>query len=241
MCSILLEKTSIHILQDSIQYQGNEYKCCNTLSETHIMDELLPNSNYITFVFENQLIIYFKKTNEFYLIENDTKITQNNTDDTIGLTLDLILMNINDNQPIIAKVDTGADSTTLRVSSVEIRTNPLNEDTEQVRFVFNEKTYIKNVSGYHTIKTSEGNIEHRPYITLDIKFGDSLINNIDINLSTINGDQYQILAGLNLLQELDYKIDVNEVLTTTHIRNILESIESINNAEDTVTHAEELN
>lgn len=236
--------TLIPIQDDQIQVDFNKVKYNDHIFQ---IDEGLTSASLFTHddkahtavVGENgSVIVYDNGSNKFYLVERHPYEGDhhNKEQETVGLTIEIVLLNVNDNQPFLAKIDTGAAESTLRVNDIHVRNNPLNGETEQVKFTIDNTTYTKDIAKYSAVQTSEGHVQQRPCITLDVKFKQSLHEDVMFNLSQQNNNEYQVLAGVNLIEVLDVHINVKESLT---INDIVEALEPFRKIEEPIVSTEE--
>lgn len=120
-------------------------------------------------------------------------------EDTMGTHTEVILLGLNDNQPIKAKVDTGAGSCSLNAKNIKF-------DEHSVSFDFNNRHYKMGLYAKHDIQTADGGSEIRPVIKLSVRINNESVPDISVNLND-RGELDDFLIGMNLIEKLNVKID----------------------------------
>ena len=120
-------------------------------------------------------------------------------EDTMGTNPDVILLGLNDNQPIKAKVDTGAGSCSLNAKNIK-------SDDHSVSFDFNNRHYKMGLYAKHDIQTADGGSEIRPVIKLSVRINNESVPDVSVNLND-RGQLDDFLIGMNLIEKLNVKID----------------------------------
>ena len=120
-------------------------------------------------------------------------------EDTMGTNPDVILLGLNDNQPIKAKVDTGAGSCSLNAKNIKF-------DDHSVSFDFNNRHYKMGLYAKHDIQTADGGSEIRPVIKLSVRINNESVPDVSVNLND-RGQLDDFLIGMNLIEKLNVKID----------------------------------
>lgn len=120
-------------------------------------------------------------------------------EDTIGTHPEVILLGLNDNQPIKAKVDTGAGSCSLNAKNIKF-------DDYSVSFDFNNRHYKMGLYAKHDIQTADGGSEIRPVIKLSVRINNESVPDVSVNLND-RGQLDDFLIGMNLIEKLNVKID----------------------------------
>ena len=184
----------VEIIKESIILENS------TLLYTHIptIDDI-QNNLPIFQIYESddqKLLVTLDYTDGHYS-PNHSQILEN----VIGTEASAIIMGLNDNKPISAKIDTGADLCSLNVKNIKL-------EHEQVSFDFHNRRYRMNIASNHNINTADGGSELRPSVKLSIKIKDNSINDIMVTLND-RGNLSDFLIGMNCIKKLDMKIDPN--------------------------------
>lgn len=161
----------------------------------------------------------------------------NINDNTIGYQIPVILHGFNGNAPTNAKVDTGAEVSSLHANNVTVTNNT-------VQFDFADKHINMPLAGYQSVKTADSGIEQRPVVKFAVtipKDGtdkDVTLNNISFTLNDRSKMDDRILLGLNFIEAGKFtiasdadkpkKIAENAESKEETINNILQLIESNN-------------
>lgn len=138
------------------------------------------------------------------------KISQEETPEqsaVVGTNIAVIFLGFNDNTEIVGKVDTGAAQTSLGVENIVLSPDVADNDKQNVKFTFNDKTYTMPVAHMQSIQSSDSSVTYRPIVQFSIKFEQQIANDVSVNLHDRTGMPDQLLIGLNLLQEYDLLVD----------------------------------
>lgn len=136
--------------------------------------------------------------------ENDNVDTQ----PKVGLDLDITLVGINGDNPIRAKVDTGAEECSLHAED-------LTEDGDSVSgsgsvsFTFGEYKYKMAVHGHQSVSSADGGTTLRPTIKLGVRIGEDYIPDVIFNLNDRSSMEYPILLGTTFLRTARLVVDPN--------------------------------
>lgn len=120
-------------------------------------------------------------------------------DNTIGYNVEIVLKGFNGNSPVKAKVDSGADLCSLHA-------NNLNVSGNSVAFDFGDKHIQMPMSGYQSVKSSDGGIEQRPVVRFNVEVPkdgtdkDVVINNLEFTLNDRSMMKDRILLGKNFIE-----------------------------------------
>lgn len=136
-----------------------------------------------------------------------------NDDRDIGSKIEVILSTFNHNKPIDAKVDTGAEMSSIRVNNLQV-----NERQGVCSFQFYNKKITMSYDGYQAVNTNE-RTENRPLVkfnvvvpTKDPNSKDIVVSNVQFNLNNVEnrivkGDGYQdLLLGLNFVNAGKFRV-----------------------------------
>jgi RimK family alpha-L-glutamate ligase len=139
--------------------------------------------------------------------ENTEEQPEETNDNFAGETEEVIVKRFNDNKPIEAKVDTGADSCSIHGKDIE-----LSDDEKAVKFEFNDTIYRIPVTRVVTIVKADHEKIRRVVITLDVTFKDKEYKNVDITVANRGNLEFDFLIGKNLLadSEIPVKIEKSE-------------------------------
>ncbi len=106
-----------------------------------------------------------------------------------------------DNFKIKAKIDTGARSSVIQATNIEVYKKSKVSWIKFEVFQSNKKLFMDTkLICYKKIKNSFGDTEVRPVIRLKIQIGDGIWNT-DISLAKRNGLTYPMLIGRNTLNK----------------------------------------
>lgn len=121
----------------------------------------------------------------------------------IGDCVDVIITSIPNSSAMKGKVDTGADVSSIHAEEWSI-------DNGQVTFIcpeLSENKITLPVLEKQAIKSSNGDMEYRPVIELNIKINNQQLTNIMFNLNDRGTMKYPILVGQNILESGGFMID----------------------------------
>ena len=124
-------------------------------------------------------------------------------DNEIGSTVEVRFTNIPGSSPMKGKVDTGADISSLHATEYTILNN-------NITFVCPELSHNKitiPLTTQQQVKSSDGGMEYRPVVTLNVKVNGKLLTNVEFNLNDRGNMEFPILIGKNLLIRGGFKID----------------------------------
>ena len=124
-------------------------------------------------------------------------------DKIVGDVVDVIITSIPNSSPLKGKVDTGADVSSIHAEDWEV-------DNGQVTFncpELSENRISLPVLEKQAIKSSNGDMEYRPVIELNIKVNDQQLTNVMFNLNDRGTMTYPMLVGQNILECGGFMID----------------------------------
>lgn len=119
----------------------------------------------------------------------------------VGLTTELTFVQLGKVVP--AKVDTGATTSSLHAEQWAI-------NGDRVVFksaVFGDGTLTLPLEGTHDVHTSDGGVERRPIVALDIKVGEQLLKAVHFNLNNRSNMDFPVLLGQNALRQGEFTVD----------------------------------
>jgi hypothetical protein len=120
-------------------------------------------------------------------------------DNTIGYKVNVVLKGFNGNSELPAKIDTGADMSSLHANNVKVKGN-------SVEFDFGDRHVTMPLNGYQRVKTADGGIENRPTVKFNVEVPkdgtdkDTVINNLSFTLNDRSEMADRILLGLNFIE-----------------------------------------
>ncbi|MCB1711364.1 MAG: ATP-dependent zinc protease [Candidatus Riesia sp.] len=187
---------------DKITFQDNEYNL-NHQNSTKLFEMSIDKDlGYGILIYESEkdTILKVKKGTEskFILLENVKKV--------IGSQIELILLGFNNNQGIMAKVDTGASFCSLHAT--DISTAPSNfDDGEMVTFTYNNQSYRMPVVNKQSVQNSDGGITYRPVVKFNVSMANKTYEDVLFNLNDRTDMTHEILLGQNLLKQSRVLVD----------------------------------
>lgn len=131
----------------------------------------------------------------------------------IGFEQELIIMGFNANQPVSAKIDTGADMCCLHATDINL-------NGSMVNFTHGDRQYKLPVSNSLTVKQADSNNnESRPVVRLTVNIANNIIKDVEFNLNDRSQMDSPILIGKNLLTKADFIIHTNHQSNTPVAEN----------------------
>lgn len=132
----------------------------------------------------------------------------------IGTKIEIVLSTFNSNEPIDAKVDTGAEMSSIRVNNLKI-----NEQQGVCSFDFYKKNVTMGYEGFQAVKLGD-KTENRPVVTFNVTVPtkdpnsqDMEVKNVKFNLNEvegqeiIKGDGYMdVLLGMNFINAGKFRV-----------------------------------
>jgi hypothetical protein len=121
----------------------------------------------------------------------------------VGDVVDVIVTSIPNSNIMKGKIDTGADVSSLHAEDWSI-------DNGQVTFTcpeLSENKITLPVLEKQAIKSSNGDMEYRPVIQLNIKINNQQLTSIMFNLNDRGTMKYPVLIGQNVLEAGGFMID----------------------------------
>lgn len=146
----------------------------------------------------------------------------------IGYEEQITIHNINNNQPIRCKIDTGADMCSMHAENISV-------NGDEVTFTMNGKQYRMPIAGSQTVKQADSGTEQRPTVRFNVELAGQTISDVEVNLNDRSHMDSPILVGKNLLSKADFTINtygtddgMDESLSTEdwdHIATLFEDVE----------------
>lgn len=176
----------------------------NKANTTMLFEQLLDKDvGYFVQCFEseNDTILKIKcgDVNTFFLVENVKKV--------IGSQIELILLGFNNNQGIMAKVDTGASFCSLHAKDIKTQPATYNNKNEQVTFSYNRQEYRMPIINKQSVQNSDGGITYRPVVKFNVSMSNSTFEEVLFNLNDREDMTHDILLGQNLLKQSRVLVD----------------------------------
>jgi hypothetical protein len=144
-------------------------------------------------------------------VDQYTKIKSEYLDRMIGPIVEVTISGIADNNQIEGKVDTGATTCSIDAQDLEIVPDSFEDGREIVVFTFRDVKYRAVVDHYQTVTTADGT-SNRPVIIVNVMCNDKLIEEVAFNLSDRSTMDYDVLLGMNFLEQTDFLIDPSKPL-----------------------------
>lgn len=149
-------------------------------------------------------------------LEDDEEPVENNKSDheepvkddkpVIGTIEKIIIKYVNDNNPISARIDTGATHSSLHADSIEIL-------GDMVKFRFGDYTYKFPTHRTSRVKTPNNEIkewDRRPVIKVDIIIDEKTITDVELTLSDRGNMKYDLLIGRSTLIAGGFLVDPSD-------------------------------
>lgn len=125
------------------------------------------------------------------------ELLDNAHEQIIGTVTDVVIKHFNDEVPIEARVDTGAN-----VSSIAGEDIKIDKDTNQVSFKFNGTIYKFHLLRIAKIRQADSNeTNERAVIRVDMTVNGTVLHNIELNVNQRSHMKYAILLGRNTLAQ----------------------------------------
>ncbi len=121
----------------------------------------------------------------------------------VGDVVDILITSIPGSNPIKGKIDTGADVSSLHATEWNINDG-------RVTFIapdLSENKITMPVLEKQAVKLSNGNMEYRPVIELNVKINEQQLTNCMFNLNDRGAMTYPVLIGQNVLEAGGFMVD----------------------------------
>ena len=139
------------------------------------------------------------KTETYFMCENVKRV--------IGSQIELILLGFNNNQGIVAKVDTGATFCSLHATNIKTTSSQLSEKDEFVTFEYYNQQYRMPLVNKQSVQNSDGGITYRPVVKFNISMVNKTYEDVLFNLNDRTDMTHEILLGQNLLTQSRVLVD----------------------------------
>lgn len=119
----------------------------------------------------------------------------------IGTVSHVIIKHFNNEEPLEARVDTGAAMSSIHGEDIKI-------DDSSVRFKFKGTIYK-----FHLVRTSKikqvdaDDISERPVIRVDLTVNNQTLRNVEINVTSREDMKYDVLLGRNTLAQAGFLVN----------------------------------
>lgn len=138
-------------------------------------------------------------------MENENK-PASEQDRKVGLSLDITLVGLNGDNPLQAKVDTGAEECSLDAQNVREDTDSIS-GSGTVTFSLGEYQYKMAIHGHQSISSADGGTKNRPTIKVGVRYGEEYIPDVVFNLNDRSSMDYPVLLGVTFLKAAKLVVD----------------------------------
>lgn len=121
----------------------------------------------------------------------------------IGSTVEVRFTNLPGGSALKGKVDTGADVCSLHSSEWKVNNGSVSFKCSEL----SPNVITVPLVDQQAVKSSDGGVEYRPVIELNIRINGKLLNGVLFNLNDRGKMEFPILIGRNALQAGKFKID----------------------------------
>jgi ribosomal protein S6--L-glutamate ligase len=119
----------------------------------------------------------------------------------IGTVSHVIIKHFNNEEPLEARVDTGAAMSSIHGEDIKI-------DDSSVRFKFKGTVYKFHLVRTSKIKQVDANdISERPVIRVDLTVNNQTLRNVEINVTSREDMKYDVLLGRNTLAQAGFLVN----------------------------------
>ena len=195
---------------------------------------------YPDYKFSNMLVLYWEKENltykpkgikfinsniaQKYIFENEEISIENKS--IIPNNVKVEFISIVGSQPLEAKVDTGADISSLHVDELNIKDDKVSFFNKSL----SENIITLPLENIQQVKLSNGTTENRPVISMEIKINDDIIKTVEFNLNDRSEMDFQVLLGKNALDDVLINVVEKEFVDYDIFENII--YEELNEGND---------
>jgi hypothetical protein len=127
-------------------------------------------------------------------------------DQHVGVNIEVQLNGFNGDQPIRAKIDTGAQASSLHGSDIDVSTDDVG-GASTVRFTYGEFKYNMPVVSFQAITSSDGGTTNRPVVRIPTRLNGQFLSDATYNLNDRGNMDYPVLIGLDLIKAAKLTID----------------------------------
>jgi len=244
--SQLPESISVGDIEFTTHTLGTESQLISDINEDKMMVVIYESSvQQLALVWKLGKALNMQPSGAYIIEKQAVKPTAKKEEEPVmGTHIDINLLSFNGEQPINAKVDTGATVCSIHGEKIVIRNDPYSPETQVVDFVFNDKKYTMGLVQSQAVQTADGGVEHRPVVQFNVRYKDQTVENVLFNINDRSEMDSSVLIGMNLLKELDIKIDptleaVDSQLTAfdhSDIRSQLREMSTLNEYTDSRVH-----
>jgi len=121
----------------------------------------------------------------------------------LGTSTEITISNIPGCPPIKAKVDTGADISSIHAEDWSTQNGQVTFQSDDI----SPNRITLPVIEKQAIKSSNGDIEYRPVVELDVKINGVPMSGVMFNLNDRGTMEYSVLIGKNILERGGFLID----------------------------------
>jgi hypothetical protein len=144
------------------------------------------------------------KAERYYPAEEAEK--EDPKDSHVGVNLDITLTGFNGDQPIRAKIDTGAQASSLHGENIKVVSSDV-EGSSYVSFSYGEFQYKMRVDSFQAITSADGGTVNRPVVCISARIHGKYIEGARFNLNDRGNMDYPVLIGLDLIKTAGLTID----------------------------------
>lgn len=142
--------------------------------------------------------------NEADVVVNDRDLPDNTGEKKIlGNYAEVKFTSLPNNQPVKAKIDTGATMSSLHARDVNIR----GKSVTFVSDVLSPNKITMDMKSQQDIGSADGGVERRPVVVFDIELDGHPVPGVEFNLNDRTDMDTPILIGQNILQGGHFLVD----------------------------------
>lgn len=159
----------------------------------------------------------------------DVKDKSKPEDSHVGVKLDVHLNGFNGDQPIRAKIDTGAEASSLHGSDIDVSTDDVS-GASSVRFTYGEFKYNLPVIAFQAITSADGGTTNRPVVRIPARINGEFIQDATFNLNDRGNMDYPVLIGLDLIKAA--KLTINPSISEMEVSFGPEGFQKVDGQDD---------